>query len=66
MEQKFQRLMVKKQEEEPSISATTDENVDSITVEELTEAAKYSKNEKGPGYDGINIELIRHAPTALH
>jgi hypothetical protein len=31
------------QEEEPSISATTDENVDPIRAEELTEAIKYSR-----------------------
>jgi hypothetical protein len=39
-----------KQEEEASISTITDENVDAIMVEELTEATKYSKNKKAPGY----------------
>jgi hypothetical protein len=38
MDQIFQRLWSTKQEEESSISATTDENVDPITAEEPTEA----------------------------
>jgi hypothetical protein len=44
----------------------TDENIDSITVEELNEALKTSKIQKSPGYDGINIELVKHAGLALH
>jgi hypothetical protein len=58
----FKGLWSTKQEEEPSINATTDENLDPITVEELTEAIKYSRNKKAPGYD----ELMKYAPTALH
>jgi hypothetical protein len=34
----FKDLWSIKQEEEPSISATTDESVDPMTVEELTQA----------------------------
>jgi hypothetical protein len=46
--------------EEPSISATTDENVDPLIVE-LTDNMEYSRNKKTPGFDGINIELIKYA-----
>jgi hypothetical protein len=44
----------------------TDENIHSITIEELNEALKSSKIRKSPGYDGINIELVKHAGLALH
>jgi hypothetical protein len=27
---------------------------------------KYNKKEKAPAYDGINIELMKYAPTELH
>jgi hypothetical protein len=69
MEYTFQRLMVNKTTrgtEEPSISATTDENVDPLTVEELIDTIKYSKNKKTPGDNRMNIELIKYAQTALH
>jgi hypothetical protein len=39
----------------------TDENIDLITIEELNEALKTSKIRKSPGYDGINIEPVKHA-----
>jgi hypothetical protein len=45
----FRDLRSSEQEEEPSVSNTTHENVDSITVEQLTEAMKYCKNRKVPG-----------------
>jgi hypothetical protein len=32
----------------------------------LNEAMKYSKNKEALGYDGINEELIKYAPTVLH
>jgi hypothetical protein len=63
--QYFKDLWSTKQEGEPSISATTDENVDPIRVGERTEAIKYSKNKKTPGHDGINILLIKYSPTTL-
>jgi hypothetical protein len=50
----FKDLWLTKQEEEPSISAVTDKNVDSIIAKEPTEAIKCSKNKKVPGYDEIN------------
>lgn len=50
----------------PSISATTDETVDPITVEELTDAIKYNKNKKAPSYEGIHIEFMKYAQSALH
>jgi hypothetical protein len=55
-----------KQGEEPIISVTTDENADPITVEELIEVMKYSKTKKPPGYGGINVEIIKYAPTVPH
>jgi hypothetical protein len=62
----FKDIWSTKQEEEPSINATTDENVYPITVEEMIETIKYSKSKKPLGYDEINIEFIKCAPTALH
>jgi hypothetical protein len=41
----FKDLWSPKQEK-PSICATTDENVDPITAEELTEIMKFKKNKK--------------------
>jgi hypothetical protein len=51
-----------KQEEEPIINTTADENAVPTTVTELIGATRCSK---APGYDGINAELIKHPPTAL-
>jgi hypothetical protein len=62
----FKNLWSTKQEEEPAVSATTDNNADAVTSEELEEAIKYSKNKKAPGCDRINIELIKDASTTLH
>jgi hypothetical protein len=52
--------MVIKTRKESFVSVTTDENADPISVEELTEAIKYSKKKKQrtAEYDGINIKLM--------
>jgi hypothetical protein len=42
------------------ISATTDENEDPVTVEELMLAMKYNQNKKAPHYDGEKIIYILH------
>jgi hypothetical protein len=42
----FKDLWIIKQEEEPIINFTADENVQHITVERLNESMKYSKNKK--------------------
>jgi hypothetical protein len=54
------------QEEEPSISTTTNENIYPIMIGELTEAIEYSKNKKALSYDRTSIELIKYALTVLH
>jgi hypothetical protein len=43
----------------------TDKSIDTITIEVLNEALKTSKIRKSPGYDGINIELVKHAVLVL-
>jgi hypothetical protein len=42
-----------------------DENVDAISIDELNTVLKNSKNQKTPGSDGINTELIKYAPQAF-
>jgi beta-xylosidase len=42
MDQHFKDLWSTKRDEEPSLRATTDENIDPITAEELTGAIKYN------------------------
>jgi hypothetical protein len=48
---------IEQEEEKPIINATTDENVDTLTVEKLIEAMKCSKNKETRGCDKINLEL---------
>lgn len=38
------------------------EDVDPITIEELKDVVKNSRNRKAPGPDDINMELIKYAP----
>jgi hypothetical protein len=43
-----------------------DADINSITIEELSEALEMSRIKKSPGYDPINIELVKYAELALH
>jgi hypothetical protein len=49
-----------KQEEEPIVSATTDENVDPVAVQELIETMKYNRNKKF--WEELIVYLLRHGP----
>jgi hypothetical protein len=64
----YKELWTTEENNEYNVNCMTDENIDSITIEELNEALKASKIKirKSPGYDGINIEIVKHAGLALH
>jgi hypothetical protein len=56
----YKELWATEENNEYNVNCMTDENIDSITIEELNEALKTSKIRKSPGYDGINIELVKY------
>lgn len=62
----YTNLWREQREQEQEINTNINEHVDLITMDEFLIALHHSKNKKSPGTDGINIELVKFAPSSLH
>lgn len=60
----YKDLWYEEQSETVKIQANAD--VDNLSIEELQEALKKSKNRKAPGMNGINTEFLKYAGILFH
>ena len=61
----YTQLWYSEDEEEGVITECDAESIDAITLEELLQALRESKNRTSPGLNGINIELLKYGGILL-